>query len=55
MTKPPNAVHHSAEQGYTPAAADLYVRGRPGYLGRALIDSESAPRGQPPVTARDGV
>ncbi|WP_322029697.1 class I SAM-dependent methyltransferase [Paraburkholderia sp. J76] len=31
MTNPPNAVHHSAEQGYTPAAADLYVRGRPDY------------------------
>ena len=31
MPNPPNAVLHSAEQGYTPAAADRYFRGRPDY------------------------
>ncbi|MEM5312784.1 methyltransferase domain-containing protein [Paraburkholderia sp. JHI869] len=31
MPPPSNAVHHSAEEGYTPAAADHYVRGRPDY------------------------
>ncbi|MCP3710355.1 hypothetical protein M3I54_25870 [Paraburkholderia sp. CNPSo 3274] len=31
MTNLFNAVHHSAEQGYTPAVADHYFRGRPDY------------------------
>ncbi|WP_245639740.1 hypothetical protein [Paraburkholderia heleia] len=50
MINPPDAVRHSAEQGYTPGVANLYVHGRPGYLGRSFIDSAPASRGQPAVT-----
>lgn len=31
MSDTPPPMHHSAAEGYTPAAADLYVRGRPDY------------------------
>ncbi len=43
MANPRNAVHHPAEPGYTPAAADHPGRGRPDYPPEVNASLRDAP------------